>query len=103
MTLRLVPSLVQIKFISSTVLLKEEILRSGTSRPVRAPHRAFVIHKCPAVELLPLLRRSLSVISNLLAPNDAPEAAGLEGRCQGERSLWVGRAPRHADHFTRPV
>lgn len=103
MTLHLVPSLVQIKFISGTVLLKEEILQSGMSRPVRAPHRAFVIHERPAVELLPLPRRSLCVISDLLSPNDAPEAAGLEGRCQGGRSLWIGRAPRHADHVTRPV
>lgn len=32
-----------------------------------------------------------SLIFNLLAPNDALEAPGLEGRWQGERSLWMGQ------------
>ena len=32
-------------------------------------------------------QRTFSLIFNLLAPNDALEAAGLEGRWQGERSL----------------
>lgn len=32
-----------------------------------------------------------ALIFNLLAPNDALEAPGLEGRWQGERSLWMGQ------------
>jgi len=34
--------------------------------------------------LLPSKQRTFSLISNLLAPNDALQAAGLKGRWQGE-------------------
>jgi len=36
-------------------------------------------------------QRTFSLIFNLLAPNDALEAAGLEGRWQGEPSFWMGQ------------
>lgn len=38
-------------------------------------------------------QRTFSLIFNLLAPNDALEAPGVEGRWQGERSLWMGQTP----------
>lgn len=35
----------------------------------------------------------LCLIFNLLAPNDALKAPGLEGWWKGERSLWMGQTP----------
>ncbi|KAK1881080.1 G polyprotein [Dissostichus eleginoides] len=41
-------------------------------------------HERNTVVLLPSKQRTFSLISNLLAPNDALQAAGLKGRWQGE-------------------
>lgn len=43
-----------------------------------------------------------SLIFNLLTSNDAPKAAGLEGRWRGERSPWMGQTPL-TDDFTEFV
>lgn len=79
----IIPSFLQIKLISGRGLLKEEILPSAAA----SPQQAFVIHGCPAVVLLLSKHRTFSLIFHLLAPNDALEALGLEGRWPGERSL----------------
>ncbi|KAI9541198.1 hypothetical protein NQZ68_032982 [Dissostichus eleginoides] len=59
-------------------------LQRHQSMSNQIPSYLFGSAGCGSVVLLPSKQRTFSLISNLLAPNDALQAAGLKGRWQGE-------------------